>query len=95
MTAPTQRILRASDLVYGQCYYSPSGRLCMLLAPSENGLSRTSYLFSYLTRTGKTSQDEGFAISADNARAIAAMRRVDEISPPLRIPRFTAARGLA
>jgi hypothetical protein len=50
----------------------------MLLAASESGLSRAAYLFAYVTRSGKPSVDEGFAISANNDTAIAAMREANE-----------------
>jgi hypothetical protein len=70
--------LRARDLRPGSLYYSPTGKLCMLLAASESGLSRAAYLFAYVTRSGKPSVDEGFAISANNDTAIAAMREANE-----------------
>ena len=89
------RPLRAADLVPGNLYYSPSGQLCMLLQPAENGISRTSYLFAYITRTGKLNRDEGFALSAANAKAIAAMRPADQGQPPGYIRRGLMAKGLA
>jgi hypothetical protein len=70
--------LRARDLRPGSLYLSPTGRLCMLLDAAESGLSRTAYLFAYVTRTGKPSVDDGFAISANNDIAIAAMREANE-----------------
>jgi hypothetical protein len=70
--------LRACDLVPGRVYLSPTGRKCMLLAPQENGISRTSYLFAYITRTGKCSDDDGFAINAVNGTAIGALREWQE-----------------
>lgn len=76
MSGAAMRPLRAADLVPGRVYLSPTGRRCMLLQPAENGLSRTSYLFAYLTRTGRPSEDDGFAINAGNARAIAAMQEL-------------------
>lgn len=84
--------LRASDLVPGSLYFSPTGRLCMLLQPQENGISRTSYLFAYMTKNRRPSEDEGFAIKAENALAIAAMRPAGE-NPPMTIPVFIRARG--
>jgi hypothetical protein len=73
----TKRPLRASDLVPGRTYLSPSGRLCRLLEPNGNGLSRTSYLFEYLSkRKGRQDDDDGFALLASNAIAIAAMQEV-------------------
>ena len=93
-----KRPLRGSDLRPGALYYSPSGRLCMLLEPNAQGISNTSWLFSYMTRNGKTSADEGFAISVANDRAIAAMVEVDPADgcpPPLRLERWASARGLA
>lgn len=68
------RPLRAADLVPGRLYVSPSGRLCTLQPPNDNGISRTSYLFRYLTRRGTASEEDGFNLSATNATAIAALR---------------------
>jgi hypothetical protein len=85
--------MRACDLVAGGRYYSPLGKLCMLLAPAANGLSRSAYLFAYLTKTGKPG-DEGFAINADNTRAIAAMRDAG-VNPPMTITVYIKSRGIA
>lgn len=74
LATASRATLRACDLVPGTVYLSPTGRKCMLLAPQENGISRTAYLFAYLTRTGRTSEDDGFAINTGNAQAIAALR---------------------
>lgn len=70
--------LRACDLRPGSLYISPTGRLCMLLEPNSNGLSRTSYLFAYMNKSARRPSDEGFAINAHNAKAIAALREVGE-----------------
>jgi hypothetical protein len=51
--------------VPGRVYFSPSGRLCRLDPPAENGLSRTCYLFTYLSRRGDRLVDDGFALNAD------------------------------
>jgi hypothetical protein len=63
------RPLRAADLVPGRVYLSPSGRLCRLLPADQFGIGSTAYTFGYLSRS-----DDTFAISADNVRALAAMR---------------------
>jgi hypothetical protein len=74
LAAPARAPLRAGDLRPGNVYLSPSGRKCLLLQPADNGISRTSYLFAYITRTGKASEDDGFALAANNAQTIAALR---------------------
>lgn len=74
MAAPIRPPLRAADLRPGNVYLSPTGRKCLLLQPAESGLSRNSYLFAYITRNGRASEDDGFALSANNAQAIAALR---------------------
>lgn len=76
LAAPGKAALRACDLRPGHVYLSPTGRRCLLLQPADSGLSRTSYLFAYLTRTGRASADDGFALSANNTRAIAALQEV-------------------
>lgn len=76
LAAPLQRPLRAADLVPGRLYLSPSGRTCMLLQPQDSGLSRTTFLFAYLNRSGRPTRDDGFNLSAGNARAIAALREL-------------------
>jgi hypothetical protein len=81
--------MRASYLVPGKLYYSPLGKLCTLLAPSEN---RSAHLFAYLTKTGRPSED-GFAINADNIRAIAAMCEAGD-HPPMTISAYIKARGI-
>lgn len=77
--------MRAADLVPGRVYLSPSGRLCRFDPPCENGLSRTCYLFTYLSKRGDRLVDDGFALSASNATAIAKMTEA-----PLTVPVFTA-----
>jgi hypothetical protein len=74
LAAPARAPLRAGDLRPGNVYLSPSGRKCLLLQPTESGLSRTSYLFAYITRNGKASEGDGFALSTNNAQTIAALR---------------------
>lgn len=76
LAARGKAALRACDLRPGHVYLSPTGRRCLLLQPADSGLSRTSYLFAYLTRTGRASEDDGFALSANNTRAIAALQEV-------------------
>ena len=66
--------LRAGDLKPGSIYISPTGRRCVLLESSGFGIACTSLVFRYVTRTGRASWDEGFALSAQNAQAIAALR---------------------
>lgn len=78
LAAPRRAVLKAADLVPGRLYLSPTGRKCMLLAPTGAGISCTSFLFAYITRTGRASEDEGFALSAANGRAIAALREVGQ-----------------
>lgn len=72
--AAAGRPLRAADLKPGTVYLSPAGRKCMLLQPADSGLARSNYLFAYITRTGRASDDDGFALSVSNAGAIAALR---------------------
>jgi hypothetical protein len=74
LAAPERAPLRAGDLRPGNVYLSPSGRKCLLLQPTESGLSRTSYLFAYIARNGKAAEDDGFSLSASNAHAIAALK---------------------
>ena len=75
LAAPaTKPPLRAADLRPGEVYLSPRGRKCLLLQPADNGISRTSYLFAYIARNGRASEDDGFALSASNAVAIAALK---------------------
>lgn len=66
--------LRAAALKPGTVYLSPTGRRCLLLEPAESGLARNNYLFAYITRNGRASEDDGFALSAANAHAIAALK---------------------
>jgi hypothetical protein len=88
------RPLRAADLEPGACYYSPTGRLCMLLQPQTQGISRTSYLFAYLTKNRNPSEDEGFALNCENATAIAAMRPAT-LGGPITIPvSYSRGRGI-
>lgn len=68
--------LRASDLVPGRIYLSPSGRLCRLLPLGQMGIGSTCYSFAYLSRAG----DE-FSINVNNVKAIAAMREAPAPSP--------------
>lgn len=66
--------LRASDLIPGRRYITPTGKVAELMPPNDNGISRTSFVFVYALEYGKQDKDNGFAIRADNATAIAAMR---------------------
>lgn len=66
--------LRAADLMPGTVYLSPTGRKCLLLQPAASGIGCNTYLFAYITRNGRASEDDGFALSASNARAIAALK---------------------
>lgn len=88
------RALRAADLKPGDVYYSPTGRLCMLLQPAGSGLSRSCYLSASLTKNRRPSDDEGFAISAANSQTIAAMRPA-ELGGPITVPVFLRNRGMA
>lgn len=74
MAAPGKTPLRAADLRPGAVYLSPSGRKCLLLQSAEHGIACNSYLFAYLTRSGKPSENDGFALSCANAKAIAALQ---------------------
>ena len=86
--------LRAGDLVPGSCYYAPSGRMVYLHPASKSGIGLNSYVFSYMTKNRKPCVDEGFAFSASNAQAIAAMRPA-AMDGPISVPRYIAARGIA
>jgi hypothetical protein len=50
----------------------------MLLAPSGYGIGCNNFLFAYVTRSGRASEDDGFAINAANARAIASLQEVGQ-----------------
>jgi hypothetical protein len=68
----------AADLVPGNLYLSPSGRLCVLcpmprMGPNSDGV----YSFDYITRDGKPAKDEGFRLSPNNLLAISKMREAD------------------
>ena len=85
----TTKPLRAADLVPGRVYFSPSGRLCRFDEPSDNGLSRTCYLFTYLSQRGDRAIEDGFALSASNSTALAAMSEA-----PIVVPVFTSGMRL-
>jgi hypothetical protein len=85
----TTKPLRAADLVPGRIYFSPSGRLCRFDEPAENGLSRTCYLFTYLSQRGDRLVEDGFALSTSNAAAIAKMSEA-----PITVPVFTSGMRL-
>jgi hypothetical protein len=72
--AAAKPVLRAADLKPGTVYLSPTGRRCLLLQPAASGIGCNTYLFAYITRNGRASEDDGFALSAGNARAIAALK---------------------
>jgi hypothetical protein len=90
---PINAPLRISDLVPGELYYSPLGKLCMLMRPTGNGISNTCLVFSYMTKNRKASADEGFAINACNAVAISKLRKA-EPGGPMTIPVYIRARGM-
>jgi hypothetical protein len=66
--------LRASDLIPGRRYITPTGKMAQLCFPKDNGISRTSFVFVYMQAYGQQDKENGFAIRADNATAIAALR---------------------
>ena len=85
------RPLCPADLVPGRMYFSPSGRLCVMQQPGESGLGCNSFMFAYVSaRTGREKADDGFWLSAENARAIATMREA-----PIVQPEFAARFGVA
>ena len=85
----TTKPLLAADLVPGRIYFSPSGRLCRFDEPADVGLSRTCYLFTYLSQRGDRAIEDGFALSTSNAFTLAAMSEA-----PIVVPIFTAGMRL-
>jgi len=83
----TTKPLRAADLVPGRVYFSPSGRLCRFDEPADVGLSRTCYLFTYLSQRGDRAIEDGSALNAANATAIAKM-----VEAPIVVPVFTSGK---
>ena len=84
--------LRPINLVVGDYYYSPSGRLCKLMPSAKSGIQTSAYFFAYLSK-GKTSAEDGFYISHNNQSAIGAMRPAG--GPQLTPASVLAVRGLA
>jgi len=69
------RPLRFVDLVVGRHYLSPSGRLCRMLAWTENG-RRNAIVFEYCDERAKKEREPIFHLAIDNLKAVEAMREV-------------------
>ena len=66
--------LRINDMAEGRIYVSPSGRLCKLVEYRRSGHYQGMLFFSYLSKGGNRTTEDGFRLSEDNAQALAAMR---------------------